>query len=401
LTRAGAAHLGILGFINLADYREYLPPAAWREDLKGCGGTPVNLLCRELLARGRRLTVFTLNPAAHQEVILDGDNLRICIGPYGGPPGRAPARDFFARERSWLATAIARERPDLLHAHWTYQYALAAQASHRPHVITAHDAPLKVLRHDRTPYRLAHTMMAYRVLSRARNVVSVSPYVASHLRRYMLYRGPTIVVPNGMPQALFDHTPPRRGPGDTVIFATVLSVWSPLKNGQAALAAFSRVRQRRPADRLLMIGEGLAPGGPAEAWARRRGLGEGVLFLGPLPHERVLACLAREVDVLVHPSQEESFGMTLIEASALGLAVIGGRRSGAVPWVLEDGAAGSLVDVRSPDALASAMLQLAEDRNGRSELGQRARENALRRFHIRKVADAYEEVYTRILRDDR
>jgi L-malate glycosyltransferase len=395
--RAGL-HVGMLSPITVADYRSLLHPGAWRDGLPvGMGATPTNLLCRELAARGQRLTIFTHDPAVKDEVVLDGDNLRICIGPYGGPPGRRPARDFFRVEREYLLRTIARERPDLLHAQWTYLYALAAQASGLPHLITAHDAPLNVLRHEFIPYRVAHTLMALRVVSRARHVVSVSPYVADHLRRWMFYRGEQAVIPNGMPQSLFDRPPAPQRDGGPVRYATILNGWSTLKNGRAALAAFAEVRRRRPGDELVMIGYGHGPGEAAEAWARRAGVDAGVRFAGYLPHEAALRCLADEVDVLVHPSLEESFSMVIAEASALGLPVIGGSRSGAVPWTLDEGRAGLLVDVRSPAELAGAMLELAGSAELRDAWGRKGRENALHRFHVGVVAEAYQAAYARLV----
>jgi len=143
--------LGMLGPLNLADFRKYLYPDSWRDDLpKGLGGTPVNLLSCELLNRGHRLVIFTLDPAVQDEIVLEGINLRICIGPFR-PRAKHRALDFFAVERDYLLRAIKRERPDILHAQWTYEYALAAQASGLPHVITAHDAT-----HQHSPAQLHH-----------------------------------------------------------------------------------------------------------------------------------------------------------------------------------------------------------------------------------------------------
>ena len=154
--------LGMIGPILTADFRDYLHPEQWRPDLpQGLGGSPVNLLSRELLRRGHRLAIFTLSPDVADEVVLTGPSLKLCIGPYRP---RHRARDFFAVERAYLTQAIAREQPDILHAHWTYEFALPAQASGLPHVLTAHDAPLSILRLAPTPYRLVRTLMAYRVL---------------------------------------------------------------------------------------------------------------------------------------------------------------------------------------------------------------------------------------------
>ena len=383
-------NIGMVGPINLDDFREYLYPDSWRDDSpKGLGGTPVNLLSCELLRRGHRLIIFTLDPTVLDEVVLEGKNLRICVGPFR--PKRA--RDFFALEREYLLRAIERECPDILHAQWTYEYALAAQASGLPHVITAHDAPISILRHNFIPYRIARTLMAYRVLLRARRVVSVSPYVLDHLRRLMFYRGSGEIVSNGLPQQLFEYRVPPRQPGKPVIFATVLTGWSGFKNGQVAIEAFACHRRNHPNDRLIMFGSGHGPGEPAETLAKSCGFADGIEFVGQKPHEQVMDRLASEADVLVHPSLEESHGMAIIEAMGLGMPVIGGAKSGAVPWTLDDGRAGILVDVSSVNALADAMSYLSNHFNERIEWGLKGKEMAIRRFHIRAVADAYENIY--------
>jgi hypothetical protein len=41
-----------------------------------------------------------------------------------------------------MREALQREQPDILSAHWTYEFAAAAIATGIPHVVTAHDAPL-------------------------------------------------------------------------------------------------------------------------------------------------------------------------------------------------------------------------------------------------------------------
>jgi glycosyltransferase involved in cell wall biosynthesis len=118
-----------------------------------------------------------------------------------------------------------------------------------------------------------------------------------------------------------------------------------------------------------MIGQGFGPGGPAETWANERGLCPGITFTGPLPHAQVLAALAA-TDILVHPALEEAFGMAIAEAQNAGVAVIGGSHSGAVPWTLDFGRAGRLVDVRRIESLAGAMTELAESPGTRLRLAR-------------------------------
>lgn len=385
--------VGMMGPLELAQFRDLLHPDAWSDELpKGTGGSPVGLLSTELQRRGRRLLVATLDPAVEDELILEGPNLRLCVGPFRDDR----AHDFFRAERAYLLRVLERERPDVVHAQWTYEHALAAQASGLPHVITAHDAPLSVLRHNFIPYRIVRTLMAYRVLSRAKLVVAVSPYVAAHLSRYMLYRGPRDVIPNGMPESLFASRVAERSTGRRLTFATILQGWGSRKNGHVALEAFALLRRECPEAQLAMFGYGHGPGEEAELWAREHGVTDGVEFAGLLPYADVMARLAREVDVLVHPAREEAFGMVLIEAMALGVPVIAGRFSGGTRWVLEDGRAGILVDVTDAGAVARAMGRLTSF-DERRVWGERGLEFARRRFHISRVADAYEEVYAHLL----
>ena len=239
--------------------------------------------------------------------------------------------------------------------------------------------------------------MTYRVLSRAKRVVSVSPYVAQHLSRYMLYRGAKEVIPNGMPDSLFTRRKTERNGDHSPTFASILSGWAGRKNGQVAISAFSVLRRQHPDARLIMFGSGHGMGEEGQRWAQERGIETGIEFVGQIPYAKVMERLAAEVDVLVHPSLEESFGMTFLEAMALRLPTIGGRASGAVPWVLDHGKAGLLVDVTDPEDVAAAMIRLAGNPEERCQLGQRGRDYAEAKFHIRIVADSYEKIYSELL----
>ena len=229
------------------------------------------------------------------------------------------------------------------------------------------------------PYRFMRLCMAWRVARRAPYLTAVSQDTAGHIRRYLLYRRPIAVVPNALASEDFtlgrarqEH--PHRG---AFTVAAILTGWKGRKNGPAALKAFGILRRSVPDARLLLFGYDYALGGPAEAWAQQNGLTAGVEFAGLAPNESLLQRLAQEADVLLHPALEESFCMAVAEAMALGLPVVGGKHSGAVPALLEYGRAGELVDVRSPREIADSLALLAADPARRERLGARAFESAL------------------------
>ncbi|MHB8296900.1 MAG: glycosyltransferase, partial [Acidimicrobiales bacterium] len=271
----------------------------------GLGGIPPLAEVRALLERGNEVSIVTLDPEVTNEVVLHGDRLTVRVG---SSRRRRAARDGFKMERQFVTEALLRCRPDVVHAHWTYEHAIGALATGLPTVVTAHDAPLvAALRYNLPTTRMgplfpqvpaaAHwavrAAMAAIVARRATHLIAVSPYVEHHFRHALHYRGEITLIPNMMSpisSPLISRV--RRSANDGTRFLTILSSWSVLKNGTTAIAAFAEARTRLPDASLHMIGHGMGPEGPAATWAADRGLAEGITFLGPLPHDHVLSYLA-------------------------------------------------------------------------------------------------------------
>jgi len=388
--------IGLIGPIETAAFKDILPPPLDKPYPQGLGGSPVNLMARELHQRGYNLILYSLDRDVNTEMTIKGERLTIHYGPYT----RKRARNFFANEIKWLKQAILKHPSDILHAHWTYEFALAAQATGLPHLVTAHDAPFKIIRLDHSPYRIVRTLMACKAIWKTRYLSVVSPHVADHLQNLMFYRRPTRVITNGLPESSFNRIRSVKPDFAPPTFTTILVGWSVLKNAKAAIQAFALVRQHQPYCRLLMFGTDHGPGEAAEQWAKSQGLQEGIEFIGQLPYEQLMQRVCNETDIIVHPALEESQGMALIESMAMGIPVIGGQNSGAVPWTLNNGKAGMLVDITQPKQIAEAMLHLASDCDERQRLGQAGLAHAKQHFHIRVITDGYLQAYQDILMDN-
>jgi glycosyltransferase involved in cell wall biosynthesis len=148
-----------------------------------------------------------------------------------------------------------------------------------------------------------------------------------------------------------------------------------------------------------MLGSGFEKGGPAERWAKRHHADSGVQFVGAVPQAEVLRTLTDDVDVLVHPSLEESFCMSALEAMAIGVPVLGGRGSGAIPWLLEGGKCGRLVNVASPASIASGMRTMLQDKDLRVALARSGRQKALDEYRLDAVAAQYENLLAKSRRE--
>jgi glycosyltransferase involved in cell wall biosynthesis len=219
--------------------------------------------------------------------------------------------------------------------------------------------------------------------------------VSQALRRFVKPELEIMVIPNGVTSevfALYEESRPRPQ-GGVFRFASVLTGWSPRKNGARLIEAFGVLRKEfGERVELSMFGEGHELGGPAQQWARHRQLEKGVEFVGSQPYGTLITRLAGSADVLVHPSREEAHCMAVTEAMAMAIPVIGGMNSGGIPWALAYGKAGILVDVESPASIASGMRTLLEDSSLRSLLAQAARQKALDEYRLEGVAARYENV---------
>ncbi|MGH7521180.1 MAG: glycosyltransferase family 4 protein, partial [Gemmatimonadales bacterium] len=141
------------------------------------------------------------------------------------------------------------------------------------------------------------------------------------------------------------------------------------------MKALPAVRAAHPTARYAIAGVGdRLP--QLEQLQRQLGLGDAVRFLGAVSDEE-LPALYNAADLYVGASRRhdllaEGFGISLVEASACGLAVVGGR-SGGVPDAVREGQTGILVDPDDPAAVAAGVIELLSDPERRQRLGAAGR----------------------------
>jgi phosphatidyl-myo-inositol dimannoside synthase len=147
------------------------------------------------------------------------------------------------------------------------------------------------------------------------------------------------------------------------------------KGIDTTIRALPAVRAAVPGTRYAVAGVG--PRRPQlEALARELGLGDAVRFLGAVP-DPDLPALYNAADLYVGASRRhdllvEGFGISLVEASASGLAVVAGR-SGGVPDAVRDGETGLLVDPETPEPVAAGIVALLRDGERRRAMGAAGR----------------------------
>jgi L-malate glycosyltransferase len=379
-------HIGIAGPMDLGLLQGRLDSQVLS---RGYPFPMTSLLALEHLRRGHEVTAFTTDRSAAKTYELSGRDLTVIVHPMR-PRARDRAADLFRVERRALTKSMRDVRPDVLHAHWTYEFALAALACGLPNVVTVHDWAPSILRHHRDAYRAVRLVMQAATLARAHQLTAVSPYLAKPVHRY--YRRSATLVPNGLPESHFIARSARHVNPEGSRLGCLNASIDRLKNVRLMLRAFQIARHRSRRDLSLVLGgPGYELNGGMHRWAVQNDLHIGVEFRGPVQSDKV-SDFMDGIDIFVHPSLEESFGMVLLEAMARAVPVIAGDRSGAVPWLLNEGAAGLLVDVSRADAIAAGIVKLTDNEEWRTSLAFAGHGRA-RQFTMPWVAERYEVEY--------
>jgi rhamnosyl/mannosyltransferase len=306
-----------------------------------------------------------------------------------------------------LAAALARDRPDLVHAHTygTNQVAVARRHRRRfgtPFLLTAHFHPIWSIEGGWLRHRIRgfyDRRLAGPVVADAAAVVVQTREEERLLRSLGIPLPRVVVIPPGYSPL---PTPPPGGmrfsetfeiPGPFALFVGRLAS----NKGLLALVdAFAILSREEPASHLVLVGEdgGMRPA--VEARVRSQGLERRVHLLGHLEDEQLLAAAYREARLTVLPSDYEAFGLVLLESLAQGTPVVA-TRVGGIPEVVEDGRAGLLVPPGSVADLAQALRTLWNDRELARRLGDYGRTEVVPRFTWENLADRLDALYREVV----
>lgn len=398
-------HIAILAPSHKSFIADFLSEADSKKLPDGYDGAPfIGVLINDFLKMDHTVTAITTTVAMNDDystkVYTHGKFNWVVVPsrPHAlrfnsGKLGRIV--DFFAFEKTEIVRVIESIKPDIVHAHWSYEFCGAAIKSRYPFLVTVHDNPFKVFRYLRNIYRFGRLIMSEVNLKMVKYASTVSPYMYSFVNKrcefVRIIPNPSkIVIPNDQLQLeveikLKSLESPR--------IIMINNGWDKLKNGKVGLLAFHELQKKIPNARLDLYGAGYEYKGLAAKEAIALKL-KNIFFHGSVSHEQIVKIMG-ESHVLIHPSLEESFGVVLIEAMSRGVPVIGGLKSGAVPWVINDD--NLLVDVTVPLDLMNKLFELLTNPDLYKKTSLKCYENVSERFSSNIVATQYVEYYQEII----
>ena len=170
-----------------------------------------------------------------------------------------------------------------------------------------------------------------------------------------------------------------------------LSNFRPVKRVTDVVEIFARVEKEVPA-KLLLVGDG-PERAAAEHLAHKKGIHEKISFLGKQDNVEAILGIA---DVLLMPSEMESFGLAALEAMACEVPPIASRVGG-VPELITHGVDGFLADVGDVETMAAHTVRLLQNADLHQQVASAARHTALTRFCSTLIIPRYEALYRKVL----
>ncbi len=293
---------------------------------------------------------------------------------------------------------------DLLHVHYAIPHSVSAMLARQmlscdharprrklPYVTTLHGTDITLVGSD--PSYLPITRFS---IDQSDGVTSISEYLKRRTLEVFEVQTPIQVIPNFVNCDLYHRTPEllehrsEYASADEKILVH-LSNFRPVKRLGDVIEIFDRVQQQIPA-RLLLIGDG--PERSSAEWlAVKKGIHKKVDFLGK--QDRINEKLA-VADVLLLPSEIESFGLAALEGMACEVVPIA-TNEGGLPEVVDHGKTGFLAGVGDVETMANYAIEVLSDERKLREMGEAARASAQARFCASKIIPMYERFYREVL----
>ncbi len=218
----------------------------------------------------------------------------------------------------------------------------------------------------------------------------VAPFISPQLLR---------VIPNGIDLAPFAAIHREVDSARTIV-AMVASLNSRSKNHERFIRAAMLVDRALPVE-FRIYGHDLSQGGTVRGDAYVDRLYD-IVNASPLKDRfRWMGfvdrpeCIMAEVDILVHPTELESFGRIAVEAMAAGLPVVG-VSGGGIGEIVQDGVTGLLAEPTDVAGIATRIEQLARNPALRTMMGAEGRRVATEKYSLDACAQAVFRVYQHV-----
>jgi len=362
-------------------YKDYYPVVGGIEN-------HIRMLAEALAQQGHEIRVLVTHPTAKTHIEEMNGVQVIKAGRLATISSAPISLSLFA----W----VHRLEADITHLHFPYPigelaYLLAGHS--RKMVITYHSDIV------RQKYLLQiYKPFLYRLLARADKITVSSPNYIQSSPYLRPLADKCVVIPHGTDLSRFAETEAVRQQAQDIRqrYGTPLILFVGLLRYYKGVSFLIEAMPTIEA-KLLVVGQG-PEGKKWQALSQQLGLEGKVIFLGRVSDEDLVA-LYHACDVFVLPAihRSESWGAVQVEAMACGKPVVCTELGTGTSFVNVHGQTGFVVPPKDSVALAEAIRTLLQNEQLRQEMGQRARQRALREFSLPTMVERVLNLYHQVL----
>jgi len=203
-----------------------------------------------------------------------------------------------------------------------------------------------------------------------------------------------VVIPNGIKtfKDVREATREQLGIGPSEYIIGTVGNLREAKGHKYIVLSAPLVLKKFPEARFIIVGEGDLKGALIKETERLR-ISDRFIFTGFIDNPAGIIPL---FDIFVFPSLWEGCPVGLLEAMALGKSCVA-FPVGDIPYIIEDGISGLLVEYRSVEGLASAVITLLKDKKLREDIGNAARKRIEEYFTLDIMMRRYIALYLDLL----
>ncbi|CAM3396227.1 N-acetyl-alpha-D-glucosaminyl L-malate synthase BshA [Marinicrinis lubricantis] len=297
---------------------------------------------------------------------------------------------------SKMAQVVEMQKLDVLHVHYALPHAVCAFLAKQmvgdqlKVVTTLHGTDITILAQEESLKELirlginrsdAVTAVSQDLIDETRKLLDID----RHIDLAYNFVDKRIYYPRACKQLRSDYADPN----EKILMH--ISNFRPVKRILDVVDVFAKVSKSVPS-KLLLVGEG--PDLPkAQCKVKEYGLEDKVVFLGKQDDVAEVISMA---DLLLLPSEKESFGLVALEAMACGVPTIGSN-AGGIPELITHGETGYLAPIGDTDTMTRYAIDLLRNEVKYEQFREACLHRARNVFCNDLIADQYEEIYYRVL----
>ncbi len=353
------------------------------------GGTATHLgeIIPRLRKRGHRVLLVTTG----SKNTLPADSVRA----YRSLPSPVPQYGFIPSAMTSINGLV--RGCDIVHIHgYTHCLAdlltLAHPCNRKPIVLTLHGSFHQFPSRNIRIMKSLHNMVMLRFARFIGGFIAVSHAEKAEVVRRGLAESKIDVIYNGISDLYRQTKQSRDANSKRVLF---LGRLTSSKNPDILVRAMGELKRRNGHCQLVIAGPDWGEGHKLRDLAAELEIGDRVQLAGEIA-EADKADFFASCDVFVHPSLQDIFSISVLEASSAGLPVVAFNTGGNSEMIVH-GKTGVLVDNFTPEALCDGIMTCLSSREVASRMGKAAREHVLGKFSWDEAAEKTERVYRKVI----